>query len=43
MEDAIQHVEKDGHTEGDATGYPSGVSGFQATHTRIAASFPAEK
>jgi acetylornithine/succinyldiaminopimelate/putrescine aminotransferase len=28
MEDAIQHVEKHGHTEGDAAAYPSGVSGF---------------
>ena len=28
MEDAIRHVEKHGHTEGDARAYPSGVSGF---------------
>ena len=28
MEDAIRHVEKHGHTEGDATAHPSGVSGF---------------
>jgi hypothetical protein len=28
MEDAIQHVEKHGHTEGDAVAYPSGVAGF---------------
>ncbi|MGI9204162.1 MAG: aminotransferase class III-fold pyridoxal phosphate-dependent enzyme, partial [Woeseiaceae bacterium] len=28
MEDAIQHVEKHGHSEGDATAYPSGVAGF---------------
>ena len=28
MEDAIRHVEKHGHTEGDAEAYPSGVSGF---------------
>jgi acetylornithine/succinyldiaminopimelate/putrescine aminotransferase len=28
MEDAIRHVEKHGHTEGDAAAYPSGVSGF---------------
>jgi acetylornithine/succinyldiaminopimelate/putrescine aminotransferase len=28
MEDAIRHVEKRGHTEGDAVAYPSGVAGF---------------
>ena len=28
MEDAIQYVEKHGHTEGDVVAYPSGVSGF---------------
>jgi len=28
MEDAIRHVEKRGHTEGDAAAYPSGVAGF---------------
>ncbi len=28
MEHAIRHVEKHGHTEGDATAYPSGVAGF---------------
>ena len=28
MEDAIQHVEKHGHDEGDAASYPSGVAGF---------------
>jgi acetylornithine/succinyldiaminopimelate/putrescine aminotransferase len=28
MEDAIRHVEKCGHTEGDATAYPSGTAGF---------------
>ena len=28
MEDAIKHVEKHGHTEGDAVAYPSGVAGF---------------
>ena len=28
MEDAIQYVEKHGHTEGDAAAYPSGVAGF---------------
>jgi acetylornithine/succinyldiaminopimelate/putrescine aminotransferase len=28
MEDAIQHVEKHGHVEGDAAGWPSGVAGF---------------
>ncbi len=28
MEDAIRHVEKYGHTEGDAVAYPSGVTGF---------------
>jgi len=28
MEDAIQHVEKHGHTEGNAVAHPSGVSGF---------------
>ena len=28
MEDAILHVEKHGHTEGDAAAYPSGVAGF---------------
>jgi acetylornithine/succinyldiaminopimelate/putrescine aminotransferase len=28
MEDAIRHVEKHGHTEGDAEAYPSGVAGF---------------
>jgi acetylornithine/succinyldiaminopimelate/putrescine aminotransferase len=28
MEDAIRHVEKHGHTEGDATAYPSGAAGF---------------
>jgi len=28
MEDAIRHVEKHGHTEGDAAAYPSGVAGF---------------
>ena len=28
MEDAIQHVEKHGHIEGDAASYPSGVAGF---------------
>ena len=28
MEDAIRHVEKHGHEEGDAAAYPSGVAGF---------------
>jgi hypothetical protein len=28
MEEAIRHVEKHGHTEGDAPAYPSGVAGF---------------
>ena len=28
MEDAIRHVEKHGHTEGDTVAYPSGVAGF---------------
>jgi acetylornithine/succinyldiaminopimelate/putrescine aminotransferase len=28
MEDAIAHVEKHGHTEGDAAAWPSGVAGF---------------
>jgi hypothetical protein len=28
MEDAIRHVEEQGHTEGDTAAYPSGVSGF---------------
>jgi 4-aminobutyrate aminotransferase/4-aminobutyrate aminotransferase/(S)-3-amino-2-methylpropionate transaminase len=28
MEQAIAHVEKHGHTEGDAPAYPAGVSGF---------------
>jgi hypothetical protein len=28
MEDAIRHVEKHGHTEGDVAAYPSGVAGF---------------
>ena len=28
MEDAIQHVEEHGHTEGNTAAYPSGVSGF---------------
>ena len=28
MEDAILHVEKHGHTEGNAAAYPSGVAGF---------------
>jgi acetylornithine/succinyldiaminopimelate/putrescine aminotransferase len=28
MEDAIRHVEKHGHIEGDAAAYPSGVAGF---------------
>ncbi len=28
MEDAIRHVEKHGHTEGDTAAYPSGVAGF---------------
>lgn len=28
MEDAIRHVEKHGHAEGDAAAYPSGVAGF---------------
>ncbi|MCP5002060.1 MAG: aspartate aminotransferase family protein, partial [Hyphomicrobiales bacterium] len=28
MEDAIRHVEEHGHTEGDATAYPCGNSGF---------------
>jgi 4-aminobutyrate aminotransferase / (S)-3-amino-2-methylpropionate transaminase / 5-aminovalerate transaminase len=28
MEEAIRYVEKHGHTEGDATAYPSGVAGF---------------
>jgi hypothetical protein len=28
MEEAIQHVEERGHTEGDAVAYPSGASGF---------------
>ena len=28
MEDAIRHVEKRGHTEGDVAAYPSGVAGF---------------
>jgi acetylornithine/succinyldiaminopimelate/putrescine aminotransferase len=28
MEDAIRHVEKHGHTEGDAAAFPSGVAGF---------------
>lgn len=28
MEDAIRHVNKHGHSEGDAAAYPSGVAGF---------------
>ena len=28
MEDAIRHVEKRGHTEGDVAAYPSGTAGF---------------
>lgn len=28
MEDAIRHVEKHGHTEGDAPAFPTGVAGF---------------
>ncbi len=28
MEDAIRHVEKHGHSEGDMPAYPSGVAGF---------------
>ena len=28
MEDAIRHVENQGHIEGDATAYPSGGGGF---------------
>ena len=28
MEDAIRHVEKHGHVEGDIAGFPSGVAGF---------------
>ena len=28
MEEAIRHVEKHGHSEGDAAAYPSGVAGF---------------
>jgi len=28
MEDAIRHVEKHGHVEGDTAAFPSGVSGF---------------
>jgi len=28
MEDAIRHVEKHGHVEGNAAAYPSGVGGF---------------
>ncbi len=28
MEDAIRHVDKHGHSEGDAMAYPSGVAGF---------------
>jgi 4-aminobutyrate aminotransferase-like enzyme len=28
MEEAIRHVEKHGHTEGDSAAYPSGVAGF---------------
>jgi 4-aminobutyrate aminotransferase/(S)-3-amino-2-methylpropionate transaminase len=28
MEEAIRHVEKHGHTEGDTKAYPSGVAGF---------------
>ena len=28
MEDAIRHVEKHGHVEGNTSAYPSGVSGF---------------
>ncbi|HEX9720265.1 MAG TPA: aminotransferase class III-fold pyridoxal phosphate-dependent enzyme, partial [Ramlibacter sp.] len=28
MQDAIQHVEKHGHIEGDAAAWPSGVAGF---------------
>ncbi len=28
MEDAIRHVEKRGHIEGDAVAYPSGGGGF---------------
>jgi len=28
MEDAIQHVEKHGHIEGDTVAFPSGVAGF---------------
>jgi acetylornithine/succinyldiaminopimelate/putrescine aminotransferase len=28
MEDAIRHVEKHGHSEGDAMAYPAGVGGF---------------
>ncbi len=28
MEDAIRHVEKHGHTEGDTAAYPCGAGGF---------------
>jgi acetylornithine/succinyldiaminopimelate/putrescine aminotransferase len=28
MEDAIRQVEQQGHSEGDAVAYPSGVAGF---------------
>jgi hypothetical protein len=28
MEDAIRHVEKHGHVEGDTVAFPSGVAGF---------------
>ena len=28
MQDAIAQIEKQGHSEGDAPAYPSGVSGF---------------
>ncbi len=28
MEDAIRHVDKHGHSEGDAPAFPTGVSGF---------------
>lgn len=34
MEDAIQQVEKHGHTEGDSEAYPSGVSGFYVMQAR---------
>ena len=30
MDDAIHHVEKHGHSEGDAVAFPSGVAGFQS-------------